>query len=200
MLSANKESILIFITRFCRCTCPGNWGEECLEQNLWGQGLDPFCQTQYSHQWVDGLCYPDSNRKGGFLVLSMEVLFFSKQNGFFFPLSSLFQPSFFYLLSPSIPKNVLHHSKWQPTPVFLPGESHGQRRLVGYSSWCCKILGTAKQPLNNNNNKWFPWSSWEKSCVVGGIERRDKGKECPYCMIKRFSSDYARWVRTNRNI
>ena len=25
--------------------------------------------------------------------------------------------------------------KWQPTPVFLPGESHGQRSLVGYSSW-----------------------------------------------------------------
>ena len=23
--------------------------------------------------------------------------------------------------------------KWQPTPVFLPGESHGQRRLSGYS-------------------------------------------------------------------
>jgi len=23
---------------------------------------------------------------------------------------------------------------WQPTPVFLPGESHGQRSLVGYSS------------------------------------------------------------------
>ena len=22
---------------------------------------------------------------------------------------------------------------WQPTPVFLPGESHGQRRLAGYS-------------------------------------------------------------------
>ena len=21
---------------------------------------------------------------------------------------------------------------WQPTPVFLPGESHGERRLVGY--------------------------------------------------------------------
>ena len=25
--------------------------------------------------------------------------------------------------------------KWQPTPVFLPEESHGQRGLVGYSSW-----------------------------------------------------------------
>ena len=27
---------------------------------------------------------------------------------------------------------------WQPTPVFLPGESHGQRSLVGYSPWGCK--------------------------------------------------------------
>ena len=24
---------------------------------------------------------------------------------------------------------------WQPTLVFLPGESHGQRSLVGYSLW-----------------------------------------------------------------
>ena len=24
---------------------------------------------------------------------------------------------------------------WQPTPVFLPGEPHGQRSLVGYSPW-----------------------------------------------------------------
>ena len=25
--------------------------------------------------------------------------------------------------------------KWQPTPGFLPGKSHGQRSLVGYSPW-----------------------------------------------------------------
>ena len=24
---------------------------------------------------------------------------------------------------------------WQTTPVFLPGESHGQRSLVGYGLW-----------------------------------------------------------------
>ena len=24
---------------------------------------------------------------------------------------------------------------WQPTPGFLPGESHGQRSLAGYSPW-----------------------------------------------------------------
>ena len=30
----------------------------------------------------------------------------------------------------------------QPTPVFLPGESHGQRSLVGYSPWGCKESDT----------------------------------------------------------
>ena len=25
--------------------------------------------------------------------------------------------------------------KWQPTPVFLPGESHGQKSLEDYSPW-----------------------------------------------------------------
>ena len=25
--------------------------------------------------------------------------------------------------------------KWQPTPVFLPGEAYGQWSLVGYSAW-----------------------------------------------------------------
>ena len=31
---------------------------------------------------------------------------------------------------PSLPS---WRRKWQPTPVFLPGESHGQRSFVGYS-------------------------------------------------------------------
>ena len=29
--------------------------------------------------------------------------------------------------------------KWQPTPVFLPGETHGQRNLEGYSPWGCRV-------------------------------------------------------------
>ena len=28
--------------------------------------------------------------------------------------------------------------KWQLTPVFLPGKSHGERSLAGYSPWGCK--------------------------------------------------------------
>ena len=34
--------------------------------------------------------------------------------------------------------------KWQITPVFLPGESHGQRSLAGYSSWGHKELDTTE--------------------------------------------------------
>ena len=35
--------------------------------------------------------------------------------------------------------------KGQPTLVFLPGESHGQRSLVGYSPWGPKELGITEQ-------------------------------------------------------
>ena len=34
---------------------------------------------------------------------------------------------------------------WQPTPVFLAGESHGQRSLVGYSPWGSKSWTRLKQ-------------------------------------------------------
>jgi len=33
---------------------------------------------------------------------------------------------------------------WQPTPVFLPRESHGQRSLVGYSPQGCKQSDTTE--------------------------------------------------------
>ena len=35
--------------------------------------------------------------------------------------------------------------KWQPTPVFLPGKSHGRRSLVGYSPWGGKESDTTEQ-------------------------------------------------------
>ena len=38
----------------------------------------------------------------------------------------------------------LGEGKWQPTPVFLPGESHGQRSLVGYTPWGPKELDLTK--------------------------------------------------------
>ena len=35
-------------------------------------------------------------------------------------------------------RKISGRRKWQPTPVFLPGKSHGWRSLVGYSQWVAK--------------------------------------------------------------
>ena len=42
--------------------------------------------------------------------------------------------------------------KWHTIPVFLPGKSHGQRGLAGYTPWGRKESDMSEQ-LNNNNNK-----------------------------------------------
>ena len=41
---------------------------------------------------------------------------------------------------------------WQSIPVFLPGKSHRQRSLVGYSPWSHKELDMTEL-LNNNKTK-----------------------------------------------
>ena len=41
--------------------------------------------------------------------------------------------------------NSVPLGKWQPTPVLLPGKSHGRRSLVGYRRWCRKELDTTEQ-------------------------------------------------------
>ena len=59
--------------------------------------------------------------------------------------------------------------KWQPTPVFLPGESHGQRKLVGYSRWGCKESDTTKQLTHTHRAlcSWMrgEWSRTEGTCL-----------------------------------
>ena len=58
----------------------------------------------------------------------------------FFPLSlPFFFFSFYLRITSSYFLEVLllfcWRRKWQPTPAFLPGESHGRRSLVGCSPW-----------------------------------------------------------------
>ena len=40
---------------------------------------------------------------------------------------------------------ILWSRRWQPTPVFLPGESHGQRSLAGCSPWGHEESDTTEQ-------------------------------------------------------
>ena len=42
--------------------------------------------------------------------------------------------------------------KWQPSPIFLPEKSHGQRNLAGYSPYGHKRVGH-NLVTNNKNNK-----------------------------------------------
>ena len=37
--------------------------------------------------------------------------------------------------------HITWRRRWQPTPAILPGESHGQRSLAGYSPWGCQEPG-----------------------------------------------------------
>ena len=56
--------------------------------------------------------------------------------------------------------------QWQPTPVFLPGESHGQRSLVGCSPRSYKESDTTEhthmhvsQEENSHGCRWMCWSN-----------------------------------------
>ena len=46
--------------------------------------------------------------------------------------------------------------KWQPASRYLPGKSHGQRSLVGYSPWSCKELNTTEQLSTHTMNMMGP--------------------------------------------
>ena len=46
-----------------------------------------------------------------------------------------------------VPVMICHQiqRKWLPTPIFLPGKSHVQRSLVGYSPWGLQELDKTEQ-------------------------------------------------------
>ena len=44
---------------------------------------------------------------------------------------------------------------WQPTPVFLPGKSHGPRSLVGYSPWGWRVREDWSDLVPMNVYNWI---------------------------------------------
>ena len=45
--------------------------------------------------------------------------------------------------------------KWQPTAVLLPGKSHGQKNLAGYSPWGCKLVNWFLTKMQKQFSKSF---------------------------------------------
>ena len=72
--------------------------------------------------------------------------------------------------------------KWQPSPVFPPGESHGQRNL---SSGGLKELGMTEQlsvhicAQLGGKEEWVSRSSWGLSRVLGQRTQSEPGQPLP---------------------
>ena len=63
----------------------------------------------------------------------------------------------------------------QPTPVFLPGESHGQRSLAGYSPWGHRVR--------------YDWSNWAPRHAPPLYHRTSQGKHFLVCLRKEPSGE-----------
>ena len=63
--------------------------------------------------------------------------------------------------------NISWRRKWQPTPVFLPGKSHGQRSLVGYSSWGHKELDMTARTCTHTHVHTHTHKTLEQSLEYG---------------------------------
>ena len=104
-------------TDWVPCSSPlypsGWWGQNFIHLTLWPRTLQP----------CDGLCAGNQR-----VHLSITHIIRASQE---------------VLVVKNLPANagdikdwvgkIPWRRAWQPTPIFLPGESHGRRRLVGYS-------------------------------------------------------------------
>ena len=57
-------------------------------------------------------------------------------------------------------REILWRRKWQPIPAFLPGKSHGQRHLAGYSPWFRKSVG--HDLATKQQQQLIHFSVWQK--------------------------------------
>ena len=57
-------------------------------------------------------------------------------------------------------RKIPSRMQWQPTSIFLPGDLHGQRSLLGYSPWGCKESDTTEQLSMHTWAKEQQMSRW----------------------------------------
>ena len=83
--------------------------------------------------------------------------------------------------------------KWQPTPVFLPGESHGQRSLVGCSPWGRTESDTTEVTWQA---AWNPCRSlfWGVFLCIVNNGNHSKGT-MTVCLWRNFTSCLSRWQK-----
>ena len=80
--------------------------------------------------------------------------------------------------------------KWQPTPVFLPEKSHGQRSLVSYSPWGCKESDTTewahRQRYQLTIGKWYKKYDFTKKGWF--LKRMENIRSCHWLSVNFLTS------------
>ena len=77
---------------------------------------------------------------------------------------------------------ILWRRAWPPTPVFLPRESHGQRRLADYSLYSCKELDMTQAT-------WHTCILFLKPVKKAGLKFIQKTKIMAPCPITSWQKD-----------
>ena len=70
--------------------------------------------------------------------------------------------------------------------IFLPGESHGQRSLVGYSPWSCKELDTTEH--TNTHVRAHIYKEGRHSYL--NFDKFARGQLKQACIIKKINYCY----------
>ena len=63
-------------------------------------------------------------------------------------------------------RNIPLRRKWQPTPVFLPGEPHEQRSLVGYHPWGHKESDTTEHARSSSWLCFDRLHNWKTTIII----------------------------------
>ena len=94
---------------------------------------------------------------------------------------------------------------WQPIPVFLPGESYGQRSLAGYSPWGRKESETTERLNNNNPRGWccFPGGLRISDYTQTVVQRQEVHLELGdtrSCLVAQSWGNAGRWFQTTARL
>ena len=71
--------------------------------------------------------------------------------------------------------------KGMATPVFFPGEFHGQRNLTGYSPWGCKESDTAEQVTEHRKLRPITLPGAAKKTIQGYVDLKNNKPVCKEC-------------------
>ena len=100
-------------------------------------------RMRWPKYWSFSFSISPSKEHPGLISFRMDWLDLLAAQG---TLKSLFQ---YHSSKASVlqPSAFFWRRQWHPTPVLLPGKSHGRRNLVGYSPWGRKELDTTERHL-----------------------------------------------------